>query len=132
MHRGIVELPVGQICDRGGALRHLQVCAVTLGEMVRALGHARREGQEMVTIVSHSFELATRDGLRQNRVVRGRFDGLCRHLARHCEDFSTLHFADIGPLDLRADARPMPPSAVRRYGRMAAQLASNLVYERRL
>jgi hypothetical protein len=132
VHRGIAEIPVGQLCEGNGSLRHLQVCAVTLGEMSRALDHARREEQAIVAIVSHSFELATRDGLRVNKLVRRRFDGLCRFLAENSETLPTLHFSDLGPLAPARRATPMPPSPVRRFGRMAAQLASNLVYERRL
>jgi hypothetical protein len=132
LHRGVVEVPVSQLSDGPGGLRHLQVCAVSLGEMSAALDHARREGQALVAIVSHSFELATRDGRRQNRIVRGRFDGLCRYLEARRETLPTLHFGDLEAVDLAGDAAPMPPWPMRRFGRIATQLASNLVYERRL
>jgi hypothetical protein len=45
-----------------GRLRHLQICAISFREMRSALRAAERLEHPLVTIVSHSFELASRDG----------------------------------------------------------------------
>ena len=127
---GVVEIPVGQIEERPGRLRHLQICAVSFAEIRAALLHARSERHPVATIVSHSFELATRDGLRVNGVVQRRFLRLCRFLAHNRQTLPTAWFADLDPLPLDLAARPVPGRADRRLRRMAGQLWGNARYER--
>lgn len=129
---GLIELPVLQLDDGGGRLRHLQINAVSQAEMRAALCHAEAEGNPLATIVSHSFELATRDGLRPNRIVQRRFDGLCAWLDAHRDRFPTRVVADLLDVPLSAPATPLPAARVRRASRVAVQGLSNLYYERRL
>ena len=131
-HQGVVEVPVTIIEDAPGNLRHLQLCAVSGRELREALRHAERERHELVTIVSHSFELATRDGTRPNEALRRRFEGFCAFLADHADRLPTAHFADLEDLPVDGRAHPLPPHAMRRAGRMVEQLWANTVYERRL
>jgi hypothetical protein len=130
-HGGVVEIPVTQFEEKDGQLRHLQLGATSLAEMKAALAHAGAEGQELVTIVSHSFELATRDGLRQNRIVRRRFDRLCAYLDAARDQFPTAHFAELGTLRLDGSTAPMAASALRTAARNMSQFAANLLFERR-
>jgi hypothetical protein len=127
---GVIELPVGQIEDAPGRLRHLQLCAVSSEEMEAAFDHAVVEGHVLTTLVSHSFELASRDGLRPNRTLCRRFERLCAFLAERRDDLPTVHIADLHDLPLGRPARPLPPRSLRTARRMAEQLWSNLVYER--
>ena len=129
---GLIEVPVTQIGDSGGRLRHLQLCAVSSEEIEAALRHALRSGHPLVTLVSHSFELASRDGRRPNRTLCRRFERLCAFLAAHRESLPTAHFADLAPLPLRSEGGPLPPQAWRRARRMAEQAWSNALYERSL
>ncbi|HEU0097264.1 MAG TPA: polysaccharide deacetylase [Allosphingosinicella sp.] len=129
---GIVEVPVTQIEDEPGRYRHLQLCAVSSEELESALLHAEAEGHPIVTIVSHSFELATRDGNRPNRTLRRRFERLCGFLAAHAERLPTAHFTDLDELPLDTAARPLPARRLRRARRLAEQLWSNALYERTL
>lgn len=131
-YRGVVELPVTLIEDREGRLRHCQICALSSAEIAAAIDHAIDNGHAILTIVSHSFELATRDGLRVNPLVRRRFDRLCEQLAANADRAPTSFFTELDGLDIHADARPAPPRLFRRLGRMGEQLVSNLIYERRL
>jgi hypothetical protein len=126
---GVTEVPVTQIEDRRGRLRHLQLCAVSFEELRSALVHAAREEHPVVTLISHSFELATRDGLRPNLTLRRRFERLCAFLAEQRDTLPTAHFTDLGTLP-SADPRPLAPSRPRRMRRMAEQLWANAVYER--
>ncbi|HEV2748178.1 MAG TPA: polysaccharide deacetylase [Allosphingosinicella sp.] len=130
--RGLIEIPVGQIEDGGGRLRHLQLCALSLAELRDALLHGARHGHPVATIVSHSFELATRDGLRPNRTLRRRFERLCAFLAGERRRLPTAHFADLAGLPLGRPAFPLPARPVRRVRRLAEQIWSNAVYERSL
>jgi hypothetical protein len=128
----LIELPIGLLRERGGTLRHLQIGAVTLTEMRAALLHAELEGSPLVTLVGHSFELATRDGQRANDIVRHRFDGLCRWLGGVAERFPTCFVADLVDVPRDRPATPCPGSQVTRLGRIAVQGLSNLRYERHL
>ena len=127
---GLVELPVSQIAGRSGRLRHLQICAVSGSELNAALGHALANGHPLTTIVSHSFELATRDGLRANALLKRRFESLCAMLDRRRADFPTFRFDQLGEIPLGADARPMPYRRLRTARRVAEQLWSGTRYER--
>ncbi|WP_419825643.1 polysaccharide deacetylase [Sphingomonas sp.] len=131
MRQGLTELPVTLIDGGRGRLRHLQIGAVSFGEMRAALLHAEREGNPLVTIVGHSFELASRDGSRVNRLVRRRFDRLCAFLAAERDRFPTVRLDRLDALPMDVPATPAPTGAARRWVRMAAQAASNLVYEGR-
>jgi hypothetical protein len=129
-HGGLIEVPVSQIAARPGKLRHLQICAVSLQEMRAALDHARRAGHPLATIVSHSFELATRDGRRVNRTILNRFTGLCAYLAEHRDQLPTASFLDLGGLPLGVDARPLAGRPLLRTRRLAEQVWSGARYER--
>ena len=127
---GLVELPVGQICGRGDSLRHLQLCAVSTGELRAALDHALANGHPLTTIVSHSFELATRDGRRANALLRRRFEALCRLLDERRASHPTFRFAELDRLPLGAAAAPMPHRRLRTARRCAEQLWAGTRYER--
>jgi hypothetical protein len=129
---GLVEVPVTQIGDSPGRLRHLQLCAVSAEEMEAAFRHALRQAHPLVTLVSHSFELASRDGRRPNRILCRRFERLCSYLAEHRDSLPTAHFTDLQPLAPAAWGEPLPPRAWRRARRMAEQAWSNALYERSL
>jgi len=128
-HEGVVELPVTLIGAISG-YRHLQICAVSLAEMRAALRHAVDDDHPLVTIVSHSFELATRNGERVNRAHLRRFEGLCAHLQQHSADMPTRRVADLGRLPIGHLAEPMPSDPIRALGRQAEQLWSNFYEER--
>jgi peptidoglycan/xylan/chitin deacetylase (PgdA/CDA1 family) len=130
-HRGVIEVPVTVIEDIPGNLRHFQICALSSGEMAAALHHAVRERHAVVTIVSHGFELANREGTRANTVHVRRFDALCRMLAAASGALVPTHFADRPSLPLGRQDVPLGPSALRTRWRQAEQLWSNLVAERR-
>lgn len=129
-HQGVIEIPVSQMRTGSGGLRHMQICAVSLAEMTHALDHAIANGHPTFVPVGHSFELATRDGLRPNPVVRKRFDGLCAMLADRADQAPTMHFADLDALPLGGALEPAPASLTLVAGRMAGQLWSNIIEKR--
>jgi hypothetical protein len=127
---GVTELPVSQIMRPGGRLRHLQICALSSHEMVSALRHAAEHHHPLVTIVSHSFELASRDGRRVNQLIRRRFERLCDFLAEHAETLPTTTIADLPPFPKPGGSEPLPANRLRTARRMVGQLWGNAVYER--
>lgn len=129
-HAGVTQVPVTVIEDLPGTWRPFQICALSSAEMRDALDHAAAEKHGAVTIVSHGFELSTRDGTRVNAIHRRRFDTLCELLAERSAVLPTAHFADMPALELGRADRPLGPSALRTRWRQAEQFWSNQVVER--
>lgn len=127
---GVMEVPVAQLRQPSGRLRPLQICAVSSGELRLAIDHAAANDHPATVIVSHSFELATRDGLRVNDVVRRRFDQLCRDLAARRDTAPTAHFADLRARDLEGEASHAAVPPLRYARRMAEQLWANWIERR--
>ena len=127
LHEGTIEVPVSAIRSFGG-LRHAQITALSHWEMAAALRFCVHEGVAMFNIVSHSFELMSRDRRRANAIVRGRF-------ARFCETVATTPGAHGATFTSRppqigdgTGAAGMPHSEIRSAARVAEQLASNALY----
>lgn len=128
-HMGVIEVPVGSIGTMSGGLRHAQITALTLDEMLGAIRHARDGGQDSFTLVSHSFELINRRKMAVNHIVRRRFAGLVKALATMPGVTSGTYAQSPPELRLTGgDARPMPASAMRTGRRLAEQLVSNTLY----
>ncbi|HMG25067.1 MAG TPA: hypothetical protein VK607_27205, partial [Kofleriaceae bacterium] len=107
---GVLELPISNFVEPGGAHRHLQITAVSLAEITRHLWQARRLGIAEVTIVTHSFEFAHVDSIAQRRgrintINLLRLRGLCRFLRRHADQFAV---DTVGALAARLDAGAAP------------------------
>lgn len=128
---GVIEVPVSQIARADGGLRPFQVCALSAQEMVAALSHAALNDHAATTIVSHSFELASRDGRRVNELVRGRFESLCRLLALNREMMPTVCFPEVTAAT-GEPARPLPADAIRTARRYAEQAWGDVRYEKPL
>ncbi len=126
---GLTELPVAAINDRPGHLRHAQICALSSREMTGALNHVAATKRPAFAIVSHSFEMMSRDRQRPNRSVMKRFETLCRTVAGH-PGLSNSGFANL----MLDDAATMPtrlaPSYPRTVMRIAEQAFATLAYER--
>lgn len=129
-HEGVIEIPVTLIGTSSG-YRRLQICAVSLREMRAALRHAARHEHSAVTIVGHSFELATRSGRRANRAHVRRFEGLCAFLDDNRDLMPTRFFTDLDSPALDLPAQPLPNNRLRTFARQAEQLWSNFYEERR-
>lgn len=128
-HQGVVELPVTLIAESRGS-RHLQICAVSLGELKAAIEHGGASGQPVVNIVTHSFELANRAGTAPNKVHVKRFEDLCAYLSSERRRFPTAFFTDLDDLPLGLDVPMLPKAGFRRVGRLIEQIWSNQIEER--
>jgi hypothetical protein len=128
-HHGIIEVPIGSICSKGGTQRHAQLTALSSEEMLAALWHAGLSNWPQFTIVSHSFELLSRDRTRINQVVKRRFERICRGLERQ-ENIRTATYADDPPAVSEGKGKTtlLPHSTLRSCMRMAEQLVSNTLY----
>ena len=124
---GTIEVPIGCIEAGGGALRHYQLTALTAAELLAALRHAVRGGQPQVTLVSHSFELLSRDRQRANRVLQRRFERFCAGLAA-VPGLTTVTYAQRPPQLEAAVPVPLPHSPLRTLHRLAEQALGNALY----
>lgn len=129
-HRGVLEVPIGCIAGVAGHTRHAQLTALSKRELIAAIRHARDSGTDCFTIVSHSFELLSRDRSEINGFVKRRFDRFCAALG--CiRDVETATYASSPPVaaSTKGKAEILPPNLIHAGLRMAEQSASNLVYE---
>ncbi|BAV65620.1 polysaccharide deacetylase family protein [Sphingobium cloacae] len=130
---GLTEVPVSGIADRPGGFRPAQICAMSAAEMRVGLRHAVQERQAAFVVVTHSFEMLSRDRARPNRAVMRRFERLCEE-ARRLPGVEAGGFADLSPS--LGDGKPgftlAPPSRARTASRMAQQLWAHWRYERKL
>jgi hypothetical protein len=126
---GITEVPVSAIEDRPGHLRHAQICALSAREMTDALHHAAATQRPAFTIVTHSFEMMSRDRKRPNRAVMKRFEVLCRTIAYH-PDLSSRGFTDLVLPAATTPPGRVPPSYRRTAARIIEQAVATLAYER--
>ncbi|ANI77912.1 MULTISPECIES: polysaccharide deacetylase family protein [Sphingobium] len=134
-HRfAVSELPVSGIIDRPGGFRPAQICAMSAGEMRMGLRHAVQERHPAFVVVTHSFEMLSRDRQRPNHAVMRRFTALCRQAAE-IANLRVCGFRDLPP-SLADEKKPLqtrvPPNRLRTAGRMAQQLWASWCYERRL
>jgi peptidoglycan/xylan/chitin deacetylase (PgdA/CDA1 family) len=128
---GVAELPVAAIHDRPGQLRHAQICALSSREMTAALDHAATTGRPAFAIVSHSFEMLSRDRKRPNRAVMARFEHLCRTIADH-PDLESSGFGALPLPNASNNATRLAPDRWRTMMRQIEQAAASLRYERAL
>ena len=134
LKHGIVELPVSGILDRPGEIRPAQICALSMDEMAAAMDHASAERHPLFVIVTHSFELLSRDRLRVNRSVAKRFDQIAAFIAAR-SDLQTVGFNALSADEILNDERSLtrlPPKIWRRSTRIAEQLWATWRYEHSL
>lgn len=124
-HPDVAAAPVGGLYDRPGHVRPAQVCALSAREMAAALRHAAGEDAPFC-IVTHSFEMLSRDRRRANRAVMARFDAMCGAIAG-TPGLRSTGFAGLRPGG--GPARMAPPNLFRTVGRMAEQAMAALRYE---
>jgi hypothetical protein len=130
----IIEVPVGCIGSRHGGFRHAQVTAISAAELSAAIRFCIARGIDCFSLVMHSFELLSRDRTRVNKLVRHRFETMCAALKKAPGATTGTYVSHPPHVDPRAngDQVPMVPFNTPRWGaRMAAQLASNVLYGRR-
>lgn len=126
-HQGTIEVPVGSIRSFRGQ-RHAQITALSNWEMAAALRYCVREGVAMLNIVSHSFELMSRDRSRANTIVRDRFARFCESVAETAGARGATFTSRPPQIGDGTGAASMPHSEIRSAARVAEQVVSNALY----
>lgn len=129
VHRcGTTEVPIGCVGNLFD-FRHAQLTALSSRELLAAIEHARDNEVRDFTLVSHSFELLSRDRTRINRILKRRFASLCEGIAG-MSGVSTATYA-LDPPNVIPSSRACPalPASLRRTAlRMAEQAVGNALY----
>jgi len=130
-HFGTTEVPIGCVGDML-SLRHAQLTALSSDELLAAVEHARDNAVSNFTMVSHSFELLSRDRSKINRIVKRRFERLCEGIAE-MPGVSTATYASAPPaLASSPGLWPTLPASIKRTAfRMAEQAMVNALYGER-
>jgi hypothetical protein len=125
---GLWEVPVSCFADWPGHYRHCQLGACSTGELSHAIHSAVAAGWNVLTLVSHSFELITNRRSSRPVVARPlairRFEELCRLLVACEPDAKTTHFGDL-TLTQR-EVGPIYGSVIRTARRFLEQLESHV------
>ena len=137
---GVWEVPVTVARSRipeGVGLKHLDLTAISAGEIARALDQSHAAGTPLVVTIFHCFSLVkprdvTYRELRPNRVVIARLRRFLDHLARHEDRFEVLTFGELaGRPDLLRESAPsaLPDLGLLRPAvRKLVQAANNLYW----
>ena len=128
-HEGVIAVPIGCVANFGRDYRHAQITALSAWELLAAIRHARTNGLPSFTVVSHSFELLSRDRSQINHIVQKRFERFCAGLAAMPGVYSAT-YTGTPPQPAKAiDPNAiLPLSEVRSGLRVAEQVLSNVIY----
>ena len=110
--------------------RSVENGGVNATEMTDALCHAAATKRPVFTIVTHSFEMMSRDRKRANRTVMKRFDAMCAAVSRH-PDLVSSGFSNLGLTPATTPPARLGPRYGRTARRVAEQAFATLAYERR-
>jgi peptidoglycan/xylan/chitin deacetylase (PgdA/CDA1 family) len=123
---GVWSFPVANLITAAGQWRHMQVCAVSDSEIRAGLRRLAEAGADHATLVSHSFELISRDRSKPNPVLVRRFramlDGFAAAPGIAVIGFDDIDTAEIDETVWNRRLAPIGPLPTLR--RHAEQLAS--------
>ena len=127
-HCDVIEVPIGAVATSRGGRRHAQLTALSQRELQAAFDHAAALPMQDFTIVSHSFELLSRDRKRVNAIVKRRFENLCKWIAAS-KDVKTATYRENPPQIAESpESSLLPHNPLRTAERMAEQAIGNLLY----
>ena len=129
---GVREVPVSGLFDTPGHFRPAQVNALSSWEMRAALEHAAAIDHPAFTIVTHSFEMLSRDRSQPNGAVIKRFEAMAEAIAS-TPGLEAKGFIDLDlALPTGPDAPRLSANRVRTFARVAEQAIATLRYENAL
>ncbi len=96
---GVWSFPVSNVMTSSGRWRHMQLCAVSNSEVQAGLERLAEAGADYATLVSHSFELISRDRSKPNPVLVRRFCSMLDSFAPD-PDIAVIGFDDINTSDI--------------------------------
>jgi hypothetical protein len=130
-HCGVIEVPIGAIGGPDGTRRHAQLTALSYWELKDAIFYMKQQGVRYFSMVSHSFELMSRDRRKANFVVARRFEKLCAYLGS-LDGVKTSTYRDdppqVGGSQKPPESYLLPHRHARTLARTGEQAVSNLLF----
>lgn len=125
---GVGIYPMTLLRDGLGRLRHAQVGACSVEELIAAMHQALKDGWQSFVLLSHNFELMIPDRLAPDPIVVKRFERLCHFLADNSSAMPTSGFERLPPLSAPRGL-PVPtvgklPTAIRYFEQALRRLHS--------
>jgi peptidoglycan/xylan/chitin deacetylase (PgdA/CDA1 family) len=129
IHHGVLEVPIGSIASFKGAQRHAQITALSADELIAAIKFDDANQYGPFTLVSHSFELLSRDRSRINHIVKRRFEKFCRKLAK-LKGVKTATYSASPPSAHQPNINKpiLPHNFIRTGFRLSEQVLGNALY----
>ncbi len=125
----VYEYPVSVIKDPiRGKYRNVQINALSLAELINCLETGFTERWDSLVVVTHNFELLSRDKTRVDKIVRKRFQRFCQYLDKNRDRFNVRGFRDLPPKDVQPQPPVMPGSLIPAGFRYAEQALRGLLY----
>lgn len=126
---GVHEYPVSVIKDPiRGRYRNVQINALSLSELINCLETAYERGWDSIVIVTHNFELLSRDKTRVDKIVRKRFQRFCQYLDKHRDRFNVTGFRDLQPQDVHPQPKIVSGGLIPAGLRYAEQVVRGFLY----
>ena len=91
----VTEYPLSVFRDGSGRLRHLQIGACSSAELERVHWAALEAEWTAIVILFHNFEMLSPSRTSADRIVRRRFERLCRFLAHNSDVFRVRGFSGL-------------------------------------
>lgn len=123
---GVWEYPMTVYRDRPGNLRHAQLAACSFRELEGLLWRALEAQRRAVVILSHNFELLSRDQRRVDDTILRRFRQLCGFLDSHRDCFRSCGFNELTAVSVEPQPAPLSSPLWKTGLRMAEQLAGRM------
>jgi len=125
----IYEYPVSVIKDPiRGTYRNVQINALSLTELINYLETAFEKNWDSVVVVTHNFELLSRDKTRVDKIVRKRFDRFCQYLAKNRDRFNVRGFQGLDPKDINPQPAIVPGQLIPASMRYVEQVLRGFLY----
>lgn len=114
---GLLEYPMSCYMDYPGHMRHMQIGACSFKEFKYLLEDAENKQYKSIVILSHSFELLSRNRLKGDDNLISRFRSLCIYLSDNRDRFNVIGFnniqAKLNKVDVKSLRSPLLTTAFR-------------------
>lgn len=92
---GLYEYPMTFYRDKTNSHRHVQLGSCSISELKYLIDESIQRKLSSLVMLSHGFELLSRDGRKSDNVVINRFEKLCDYLESNRNEVETTIFSDM-------------------------------------
>jgi peptidoglycan/xylan/chitin deacetylase (PgdA/CDA1 family) len=127
---GVTQIPITGLYDYKNHFRPAQICAMSYKEMADALNHAFNNQHKIFMMITHSFEMLSRDRMRANMSVIHRYESILEYIYKRGLTTKTFQNMDIHAYhNAVKNIHPAPANMMRTLSRHIQQAWGHLRYE---